>query len=319
MSTSGARVFCTIITRSHLSWALALGSSLRQFDPGLAFCVLLTDVDTPDARAIATLPDVEVLLLKDLLNTDLGRNIATKYADQPDELRWSLKPVLMMHLHQRFEKVICGDCDLHFYSDPSWLWKELDRADILLTPHWRSSKATIDRTNFDLLYVGGLYNAGFVAASKKATEPLRTWAENCLEVCIKDFSKGQYVDQTHLNLLPVYFDNITVLKHRGCNVANWNMVECARTTSPGGEVLINGKWPVVFIHFTKSMIEGIISGQDGLLMPHLEILRDRLLDHGSGKDIIAEVRDRKARKKAAVEKSVSRRVSRVVKRITGGK
>jgi hypothetical protein len=44
----------------------------------------------------------------------------------------------------------------------------------------------------------------------------------------KDPSHGQFVDQTHLNLLPIYFDHVKILKHRGCNVANWKQVECRR-------------------------------------------------------------------------------------------
>ena len=82
----------------------------------------------------------------------------------------------------RYNKVIYGDCDLHFFTDPAWLWKELDTAHVLLSPHWRSSVATIDRPNFDLLYVGGLYNGGFVAASKAGVPALVAWGENCAQV-----------------------------------------------------------------------------------------------------------------------------------------
>jgi len=314
------KAFCTIITRSHLGWALALGASLRQFDPALPFVILITDVEQLVPEATKGLPDVEVLFLKDMLHGDLGIGIATKYADQPDELRWSLKPVLMMHLLERYQKVIYGDCDLHFFSDPAWIWAELDHADVLVSPHWRSAVATVDRPNFDLLYVGGLYNGGFVAAGRGGSKALNAWGENCAEVCIRDFTKGQFVDQTHLNLLPVYFDRVYPLKYRGCNVANWNMVECERTKAADGTIMINGKFPIVFIHFTRSMIDGIVSGVDPLLMPHLTTLRDRLLQHGFDKDIIADSKERLARKaEAAKPPSIPQRVGRVVKRITGRK
>lgn len=314
------KVFCTIITRSHLGWALALGASLRQFDPSLAFVVLISDVEVLDPDATKSIPELEVLFLKDMLHSALGKRIATKYAEQPDELRWSMKPVLMQHLLKRYRKVIYGDCDLHFFSDPKWIWDELDRSDLLVSPHWRSSVATIDKPNFDLLYVGGLYNGGFVAASRGGLEALHAWGENCAAVCIRDFTQGQYVDQTHLNLLPVYFDRVYPLKHRGCNVANWNMVECARIGGTDGTVTINGKWPIVFIHFTRSMIDGIMSGDDALLMPHLEILRDRLLRHGFSKDIIALSKERLARKaEAAKPPTIPQRLGRAVKKITGTK
>jgi len=314
------RCFCTIITGSHLGWALALGASLRQFDPALPFVILITDMEELGPEATKSIPDAEVLSLKDMLHADLAKCIATKYADQPDELRWSLKPILMMHLLERYQKVIYGDCDLHFFSDPAWIWAELDHADVLVSPHWRSAVATVDRPNFDLLYVGGLYNGGFVAAGRGGSKALNAWGENCAEVCIRDFTKGQFVDQTHLNLLPVYFDRVYPLKHRGCNVANWNMVECARTAASDGTVMINGEFPIVFIHFTRSMIDGIVSGEDGLLMPHLAILRDRLLECGSSTDVIAASQERLARKQEAqAPPTATQRLGRVMKRLAGGK
>jgi hypothetical protein len=311
--------FCTIITRSHLGWALALCDSLRQWDPALAFIILVTDVDDPASLDHGGRSGVEFRSLSEMRATELGAAIAAKYPRNSDELRWSMKPVLMLDLLQRFNKVMYGDCDLHFFSDPAWLWSELDHATVLLSPHWRSATATVDRPNFDLLYVGGLYNGGFVAASRGGEAPLQAWGANCLEVCIKDFTQGQYVDQTHLNLLPVYFDRVQVLKHRGCNVANWNMIECTRTKGSGNEVLINGIFPIVFIHFTRSLIDGVVSGSDALLLPHLTILRDRLLTAGFPMDVIAESEKRLAEKNKEPDTSVRGRLGRAMKRVTGGK
>lgn len=313
------RCFCTIITQSHLGWALALSDSLRHWEPDLPFVILVTDVESAAGIDTGHRPDVAVVVLNELLHRPLCKAIATKYAEQSDELRWSMKPVLMAHLLERYAKVIYGDCDLHFYSDPSWFWKELEMSSVLLSPHWRSAVATVDRPNFDLLYVGGLYNGGFVAASRAGVPALDVWAANCAEVCIRDFTRGQYVDQTHLNLLPVYFEGVQVLKHRGCNVANWNMVECSRTTGTDGTVLINGVHPIVFIHFTRSMIDGIVSGTDGLLMPHLLILRDRLLAAGFSKDIVADSQRRLAEKNAPPDTSVRGRLGRAMKRVARGK
>ena len=311
------RVFCTIITRSHLSWALALADSLRVCDAELRFCMLITDAGKAEVHPMGGRPGVEVVCLDDMRAYAMGAAIATKYADQSDELRWSMKPVLMEHLLARYGKVIYGDCDLHFYADIQWMWSALNTHAMLLTPHWRSGRASIDRANFDLLFVGGLYNAGFVAAQRAALPALRFWAANCLEICVKDFTKGQYVDQTHLNLLPVYFEDIHVLKHRGCNVANWNMVECARVRV-GDAVMINGKDPIVFIHFTRSMIDGIVSGEDGALLPHLTILRDRMLAAGAEQDIIASAKARLAARTSPPPGGVKQRLGRAVKRLTGG-
>ncbi|MBK6551051.1 MAG: hypothetical protein IPL64_09265 [Flavobacteriales bacterium] len=309
------RCFCTIITRSHVGWALALATSLRQWDTDLPFVILITDVDAWVPDALKGMQGIEVVHMKDVAPVSVGAQLAAKYAQESDVLRWTMKPVLMSYLHQRYEKVMYGDCDLHFFADPVFLWEQLDEADMLLSPHWRSGKASVDRDNFDMLFTEGLYNGGFVAAHRNATEPLRRWAENCLEVCVKDTTKGQYVDQTHLNILPVYYDRVYPLKHRGCNVANWNMVECVRSGGPNGEVLINGSFPIVFIHFTRSMIDGIVSGMDPLLMPHLEILRDRLLAGGFGTDIIAASHERLRVEREAANPGWGRRIGSAVKRI----
>lgn len=313
------KVFCTIITRSHLGWALALATSLRQWDADLPFAILITDVDALEPDALNGMQGIEVIFLKEVLNVPVGKQLAAKYAQESDVLRWSMKPVLMEYLHQRYEKVIYGDCDLHFFSDPAFLWTDLDDADMLLSPHWRSGKAAVDRDNFDMLFVEGLYNGGFVAAHRRAVEPLRRWAENCLEVCVKDTSKGQYVDQTHLNILPVYFEGVVPLKHRGCNVANWNMIECARTAAVDGTVLINGRFPIVFIHFTRSMIDGIVSGKDPLLLPHVTILRDRLMAAGFPTDIIAASLARLEAKRLAATPTLGRRIGSALERIAKGK
>lgn len=311
------RIFCTVITRSHLAWALALLDSLRQYDAQLPFAILVTDDDGTVRGKAGALEGVEVLGLADLAYAPLGRGIAERYAHQSDELRWSMKGVLMEYLLQRYEKVIYGDCDLHFFSDPAWLWKELDTSGILLSPHWRSSRAEVDRGNFDLLFVEGLYNGGFVAASRNGIPALHRWASNCLSVCVKDGTRGHYVDQTHLNLLPVYFEGVHVLKHRGCNVANWNTVECARSYAPSGEVLIDGRWPVVFIHFTRSMIDGIISGEDGTLLPHVTTLRDRLLANGYGQDIIEASQVRIAARTAPSKATIRMRLGSLVRAVRG--
>lgn len=309
-------VFCTIITRSHLAWALILADSLREWDTRLPFAILITDLAPGESVDLGGRQEIEILRLQDLLHIPLGVAIAARYAGMGNELRWCMKPVLMQHLHIRYAKVIYGDCDLHFYADPSFIWAGLDHADVLLTPHWRSSKASVDRDNFDQLYVGGLFNAGFVAAHRRGADALHAWGENCLEVCFKDFTKGQCDDQAHLNLLPIYFEGVEVLRHRGCNVANWNMVECRRTVGPNGTVMINGTFPIVFIHFTRSMIDGIVSGTDGLLMPDLITLRDRLLEAGWPHDVIT-VSQKRLEAKKTLPVGLRSRVRSALRRLIG--
>lgn len=203
---------------------------------------------------------------------DLGKKILDKYSKsfKKDNLRWSLKPVFIKHLiDQGYNEVIFTDPDTYYFSDFSFLFDELKDHSVILTPHWRSSNPEMDQGNFDLLFVGGLFNGGFIGINQNGIDAMDWWARMCLHRCEIDFTKGQYVDQTYLNLFPVLFDGVKILKHKGCNVANWNQVDCPRVLV-GNEVMIDGKWPIVFIHFTKSTIRGIINGSDHMLKPYLD-------------------------------------------------
>ena len=177
------------------------------------------------------------------------------------------------------KKVVFTDPDTFYYSDFTFLFEELNESDVLLTPHWRGLNPNLDTANFELQFVGGLFNAGFIGVNANSIETMNWWAENCLYRCEKNFSIGHYVDQTYLNLMPVYFENVKILRHQGCNVANWNQIVCQRDLV-AGQVRINNYWEIVFVHFTNSTIVGILSGEDHLLLPHLNSYMAALSQHG---------------------------------------
>ncbi len=261
------KVFCTIITQSHLAYVQALYHSLVQFNRSIRFHVLIVD--------LSEIIDVEfeILSLNEVIKGDkLGQKINDKYnhPDTIDQLRWSLKPILINYFFKNgFEKVIFTDPDTYYFSDYQFLFNELDENNVLLTPHWRGMTPLNNRDNFNLQFVGGLFNAGFIAVNNKAIDIMEWWAQMCLYKCEKDFEHGLYVDQTYLNLMPIYFEKVKVLKHKGCNVANWNQVECSRQEIDGS-ILIEGKWEIVFIHFTTSTIRGIVMQEDKNLRPYLD-------------------------------------------------
>jgi hypothetical protein len=87
-------------------------------------------------------------------------------------------------------------------------------------------------------------------------------------------TEGFYVDQKYLDFLPVYFDGVEVLKHKGCNVAEWNVDHLPRVPLEDQAFVEN--WPVVFIHFTDLTIRGVEQGKDAVLLPCLETYRNFL-------------------------------------------
>ena len=275
--------FCTIITRDYLPYAKTILSSLQRFDSQVRLHVLIVGENVTLKHSglfVHTLNEVTN-------NVAIGDRIVLKYNNEnsKDQLRWSLKPVFINFLFsQGYEKVIFTDPDTYYFSDFGFLFDELNCQGILLSPHWRGKSPTMDHVNFDLQFVEGLYNAGFVGVHKNSKDAMDWWAKCCLHRCEKSQTLGHYVDQTYLNLLPIYFDNVSVLKHQGCNVAGWNISYCKRVKE-NDTAKINNQWPVVFIHFADLTISMMVQGQDDFLVPYLHEYISELSKNGVDLDL----------------------------------
>jgi len=264
---------CTIITPDYLHYALALRDSIRETEFHDFHFYIFIAASSEECQLNVSDESTSCLFVDDLSKSEMGQAIHAKYFGvDMDKYRWSMKSVLMHYLleSKEVQKVFCVDCDINFYSSPQFLFDELNNSTVLLTPHYRASDPGVDMDNYVLSFTDGIFNAGFFGCNSSGMQALRWWANSCLHLCEKNAHKGQFVDQTHLNLLPVYFDGVHILKHRGCNVANWNMLECKRETQPDGTVKINGVFDVVFIHFTPTTIHGIQHGRDTCLQPFLD-------------------------------------------------
>jgi hypothetical protein len=56
------------------------------------------------------------------------------------------------------------------------------------------------------------------------------------------------VDQNWLNFVPLFFNNVQVLRHPGCNVAYWNLHE-RRVEKKDNDYIVNEE-PLIFFHFS---------------------------------------------------------------------
>ncbi len=262
--------FCTIITANFIHYALSLYESLSRWGKIESFYILIADQHSFNHVEIH-FPSIKFLHPEEVCNDEIGKEIQEKYqTSNMDCFRWSMKSILIKYLLERgYEQVFFLDPDLYFYNSFDFLLQELEGNSVLLSPHWRASDPYEDPSNFRILQTNGLFNAGFIGVSKAGIPAMEWWAKVCGYKCTKDLEKGFFDDQGYLNLMPVYFEGVKILRHQGCNVANWNQVECKRTLNSEGKVLINNQWEVVFVHFTRSTVNGILSGQDHLLSDHL--------------------------------------------------
>lgn len=263
--------FCTIITANFIHYALSLYDSLSKWGKIESFYILIADQNIEFNNVNSHFPSIKILYPEEVCNDAIGKEIQKKYqTSNIDCFRWSMKSVFIKYLLDTgYDQVFFLDPDLYFYNSFDFLFQELEGNSVILTPHWRASNPDEDRSNFAILLNKGLFNAGFVGASKAGIPAMEWWGKLCAYECIKAPERGVFDDQAYLNLMPIYFEGVKILRHQGCNVANWNQVECKRTLNQEGKVLINNEWEIVFIHFTRSTVNGIISGQDRLLNSHL--------------------------------------------------
>jgi hypothetical protein len=273
--------FCTIITADYYPKALALYKSLKQFDRPVQLQVLITD-NKPVSISGPLPGDIVFIPVSDLAGYSLVNDLYKKYgAADMDSFRWSLKPVFISYLLEKaFEKVLYLDCDMFFFNDYDFLFSELDNSSMLLTPNWINSDPLIDKDSFFSLFTSGFFSAGFIGANKNGLAALKWWANACHFMMGEHIEHGIRADQKYLDVFPVKFENTKILRHPGCNIGAWNYNECKREFV-NGTILINGKFPVVFIHFDDMMVKGILRGYDKLLLPHLEQYQKVFEESGS--------------------------------------
>jgi len=259
--------FCTISTHDHAYKVFALCESLRLVNPAFTLHALFVD-KLPDSSPFAQL---KLYPLEALNEAGLGADIIEKYTSTSDKLRWSLKPVFLKKLlvSQSLYAVIYLDNDLCFFEDYTFLFELLNTHTFLLTPHHYERSPYHQQNMLEANFRVGLYNAGFVGANKEAIQTLDWWASCCLYRCEKNALRGTFDDQKYLDLIPIIDEKAHIVRHLGCNLAEWNEAVLSRTMREG-KVFINDVFPVVFIHFNQTTIRAIIQGRDALLKPYFE-------------------------------------------------
>lgn len=196
------------------------------------------------------------------LNEGFFGKMKSKYSG--DKLRWALKPVYMRHLlEQGYDKVIYCDNDIFFYASPEDLFARLDDSDLLLTPHFYAADPSTHPNWFEAAFRIGLYNVGFVGISKSGAAILDWWAGCCLYNVKKAFRRGLFDDQKYLDLAPVLFDRVGIVKEKGYNLAGWNYRNYNITRGDDGHAEAEGS-RLVFIHFAALSMSAFAAGDHPL-------------------------------------------------------
>lgn len=237
---------CTIVSPNYLPFARTLANSYRKNHPSHEIYVLIVaDLDTKDM--FVNEPFIPIIL-KEIGISDL-ESLAFKY--DLLELNTNVKPTFLKFLlkERAINAIVYLDPDINVYSALTPILDLIEHSDVVLTPHTLVPIVDDKKPSERDLLVNGTYNLGFIAvrSSSEGSRFLDWWEKCCLENAFNEIESGLFVDQKWINLAPCYFENISICRHPGCNVAYWNLHERTITNTDNLEVNFR---KLIFFHFS---------------------------------------------------------------------
>ena len=149
--------------------------------------------------------------------------------------------------------VIYFDPDIVLFSRLDDLIGELEKGSILLTPHQtkpeESLEAVVDNEICSLRT--GVFNLGFLAVLNDDQGHAFTdwWAKRLYYFCQAAYDQHLFTDQKWINLVPIFFDRVRILKNSRFNVATWNITTRCLEGSFRKGFTVDGE-PLGFYHFS---------------------------------------------------------------------
>ena len=240
----------TLCSINYLAQAKTLYESFRKTNPNWRFIVGIVDKNVSNVDL--SFLDCETLFVEDVYIQGF-KGMVTTYSIV--ELITAVKPYYFTHLFNSnlaADKIIYFDPDIMVFQAVTDLEDKLMTNDIILTPHFTTPIAYGDKFLPTEIHVfqTGVFNLGFLAVKRSVnTFAMLTWWEQKLSKdCIIDLTRGYFVDQLWMTLVPAYFDRVLIDKYPGYNMAHWNLHE--RTVTKEGETYFVNGVPLIFYHFS---------------------------------------------------------------------
>lgn len=255
MDTPVKNIAFTICSNNYLAQANILKESFLQFNPDFIFYICLTDqlskeIDYKNFEPAVIVPvsKVDRLPLQDL----------TKKYDIV-EFNTCVKPTFIKYLiekHGQAELLYFIDPDICFYNSIQFVNELLKTKSIVLTPHITRPIPLDEYLPSEHLFLNyGIYNLGFLGLNVKDPEVkmmLDWWEQKTLHLGYNRTQDGLFVDQLWMNLVPVYYKNVHILKEAAFNMAPWNLQErSVKSIIENGTVILNDDSKLVFYHFSN--------------------------------------------------------------------
>ncbi|MDI3318632.1 hypothetical protein [Pinibacter soli] len=245
----------TICSNNYLAQATVLGNSLKKHNPSYKFLIVLVDekTDKIDYSKI----DHEIIAISEI-EPDITE-LAIKY--NIIELNTCVKPKVFQYLirERNAKKLVYFDPDIKIYSSLVELELLLNENNILLTPHVLTPIPFDNSAPSENLFLNyGIYNLGF-AAIKDSAETLAFlswWKDHTYKKGFKDVLNGIFVDQLPINLAPIFFKAVYIVRNPGYNMASWNLHE-RFLSNKNGVNYVNNSDKLFFYHFSSFKVDNI--------------------------------------------------------------
>ncbi|MCY7357604.1 MAG: glycosyl transferase [Rudanella sp.] len=241
----------TICSVNYLAQARTLGDSLRATNPDWTYVIGLVD-DLNSANLPADLMPPYTMIEVAAIGIPDFEAMCARY--DITELNTAVKPFFIDYfytVHPEYKKVVYFDPDIIVFQPLTRLENHLDEYSLVLTPHTCSPTPDWERPNEQHHLGTGIFNLGFIGlqANDEAKRFVNWWKERLVYECQIDLCAGLFVDQHWVNFAPTYFDNVWIEKHRGYNVAYWNLHE-RFFSQHQGKWMVNGDEPLQFFHYS---------------------------------------------------------------------
>lgn len=251
-------VCCTICSKNYIAFARTLMHSLKETTPDVDRCVLLVDEDHSEIRQEEE--DFTIVWVQELAIPDF-EIMAFQY--DITELNTAVKPVYLQHLFQKgYDKIIYLDPDIYVYRNLEKLFTLLDDFYILLTPHILTPTPDDGcQPHEPFILLSGLYNLGFLGVKHcDDVDQLLLWWNNRLkDRCIIAHERGLFVDQKWIDLVPIFYDHVYIIKDPGFNVAYWNLHERLPINFDAAHrPKIHQQHAIYFYHFSGIHIDDLL-------------------------------------------------------------
>lgn len=250
MSPKNRNVITAIVTNDYMHQAMVLWHSIQKFEKQNDFVLFVIGDDSNNNNDQQI--GFSVLDAKKLFAGKEPGNLSWKqflFQYHPKEAACALKPLAILYLLQKYEKVICLDTDMKLFRPLEAAWKGLEKSDLSLTVHYHSPipAGWCDEQFRLLVRLSGIFNSGYIGATSSGSSFLRWWWEQTKHNCITSLPHGIFAEQRWLDAAVGFVKRLHVMQYRSYNVGSWNFHE-RELHKKRGHYFVNEE-PLVLFHF----------------------------------------------------------------------